>query len=184
MDKTNECVEYINSHTAEIIASVNDYVKGCKDWIREYLIQDIKDILTPIPVHYEQIYDDNLYDYSRLVKQGNISLNQSIKDFLHEYNGDKQTIYLTYADEVCDDCLELASDMMMSVIRDCLESQFNIKLSDEEFEGIKNGCYDFYQIYDNCIAGDDFFWFEVVDWVGIGDLLLSTIVPIDTPLDS
>ena len=64
---------------------------------------------------------------------------------------------------------------MLSAIRRCIETEFSITLSDNEFEQIKVSCGEFDPIYDNCFASD-FFWAEfAIEFVGIENIKLADI---------
>lgn len=64
---------------------------------------------------------------------------------------------------------------MLSAIRRCIETEFSITLSDDEFEQIKVSCGDFDEIYDNCIAFNFFGAEAAVEFVGIENVKLIDI---------
>ena len=179
-------IEYVNSHIDELAKDINDRFEDAKDFIKEKLIEDIRKFLTPIPVHYEWRYYGNPYDFSgEIFKNGYISLDQTVDAFLeNEYTGDMEATYnsgcgwyyRTYGDELQYSTLEIASIIMCSAIKECIEKEFNISLSEEDFENIKENCNEFDPIYDECLASDFFWWEAAVEFVTIGSLKLTDIL--------
>lgn len=177
-------VEYVNSHVEEIAKYVNDCFEESKDSIREELIEIISGYLTPIPTHYVHEDDDNPYDHSGvIVEDGDVSLDQTISDFLeNEYSGNQEATFMshmgwnynTYGDELSDETIRIAGDIMFPAIKRYIEKHFNISLSDEEFEDIRFKCFD--SIYDECIASDFFFVAPAIEFVNIGNIKLTDIV--------
>lgn len=179
-------IEFVNSHTDEIAKYVNDCFEQSKDFIRVKLLRKIREYLTPIPVHYEKKDDNHPYDCSGVIVEcGNISLNQSVTSFLkNEYSGNKEATYIsgmgwnynTYEDELHYYTIEIAADIMFPAIRRYIDNQFSTTLSDEEFQDIQDACSEFDEIYDNCIANEFFFCYLAIDYVGISDMSLTTII--------
>ena len=181
----------INSYINEIgqLKGQNDnaeyQIGELKNRVSGY-IEDIRKFLTPIPVHYEWRYDGNPYDFSgEIFKNGYISLDQTVDAFLeNEYTGDMEATYnsgcgwyyRTYGDELQYSTLEIASIIMCSAIKECIEKEFNISLSEEDFENIKENCNEFDPIYDECLASDFFWWEAAVEFVTIGSLKLTDIL--------
>ena len=71
--------------------------------------------------------------------------------------------------------LELAADIMLPAIRRCIEMEFSVNLSDDDFEQIKEDCNEFDAIYDNCIASDFFFGYPAIEFAGIENIKLKAI---------
>ncbi len=175
-------VGYVNSHVDEIAEYVNECFEQSKEFIKAKLIRQIRDELSPIPVHYELKYVYDPYDHSGiLVEDGYISLDQTIGEFLeNEYSGNKKSTYesgrgwnyLTYNDEISYDTLDMASDIMFSAIRRYIENHFDKNISDDDFTDIR----DFDEIYENCKAFDFFNGMGAVEFVGIENMLLKDIV--------
>lgn len=183
---SSEYVEFVNSHTSEIAAYVNECFSLSKDYIRVKLIRKIKEYITPLPIHYVWQEDDwNPYDCSgKIVQEGLISLNQTVDEFLeNEYSGNKEATYIsgmgfsynTYGDELHYDIIEIAYEIMICSIRRYIEQAFNILLTDEDLEDISIECREFDDIYDDCIASDFFSYESAVEFVGIGGMKLSEL---------
>lgn len=179
-------VKYVNSHEDEIAKYVNDCFEASKDVIRTTLMREIREYITPIPYHYDWQYDENPYDFSgEIVRNGYISLDQTIASFFEdEYTGDREATYIsrmgfrymTYGDELSYVTMQMASDIMFSAIKECIENQFNISLSDEELEDIRDNCRSFDPIYDECLASDFFFYESAINFVGIGNIKLTELL--------
>ena len=177
---------YVNSHVDEIAEYVNECFEQSKEFIKAKLIRQIRDELSPIPVHYELKYVYDPYDHSGiLVEDGYISLDQTIGEFLeNEYSGNKEATYesgrgwnyLTYNDEISYDTLDMASDIMFSAIRRHIENHFDKNISDDDFTDIHDSCRDFDEIYENCKAFDFFNSMGAVEFAGIENMLLKDIV--------
>ena len=71
--------------------------------------------------------------------------------------------------------LELAADIMLPAIRRCIEMEFSVNLSDDDFEQIRDSCDNFDEIYDNCMASDFFFGYPAIEFAGIENIKLTTI---------
>ena len=178
-------IEYVNSNTENIANYVNSSFEETKDFIRAKLIREIRGYITPPPAHYVWEYDGNPYDCSGIiVESGVINLNQTVKEFLeNEYSGNHEATYTsgmgwnynTYGDELSCDTLEIGCGIMLSAIRRCIETEFSITLSDDEFEQIKVSCGEFDPIYDNCFASDFFHAEFAIEFVGIENIKLADI---------
>ena len=181
-------VEYVNSYTDEISEYVNECFEQSKEFIKAKLIRIIRDKITPIPVHYEweNGYEDNPYDHSgTLVENGYISLDLTVRNFLeNEYSGNRKATfvsghgwdYFTYEDEISNDTLDIASDIMLSAIRRHIENHFGENLSDDDLSNIRDSCGEFDEIYDNCKACDFFWAVGAAEFIGIENLQLKDIV--------
>lgn len=177
---------YVNSHVEEIARCVDARFEKNKRQIKSKIVEEIKRYITPLPVHFEIKRDNNPFDCSGiLVEDGDITLNQTVTDFLqNEYTGNKTATYMsgmgwsydTYGDELEYLTLEIASEIMLSTIRECIESHYCVKLSDDEFEEIRCACCEFDDIYMACIANEFFSSLEAIKFVGIGDIKLSSFV--------
>lgn len=72
--------------------------------------------------------------------------------------------------------IEMGLEIMLSTIREHIESHYCVKLSNDEFEDIKFACYDFDDIYMTCIVNKFYSSLEAIEFVGIGDMELSSLV--------
>lgn len=179
-------IEFVNTHTDEIASYVDKRFEETKDFIRVKIIKEIRAYLTPVPPHYELKYDGNPYDHSGvLVKNGYISLDQSVMSFLeNEYSGNKEATYTsgmgwnyyTYEKELQFSTIDIASSIMFPAIRTYIESSFDINLSDEDFQEIQDACRDFDDIYDHCIASSFFFGTPAVEFVNIENIPLKALI--------
>lgn len=182
----DEYIEYVDSNTENIANYVNSCFEESKDFIRAKLIREIREYITPPPVHYVWEYDGNPYDCSGIiVESGVIDLNQTVKEFLeNEYSGNQEATYTSgmgwhyknYGDELSYCTLEIAGNIMHSAIQSFIEKEFGVKLSDDEFERIRESCGEFDPIYDNCFASD-FFWAEfAIEFVSIENVKLTSLL--------
>lgn len=179
-------VEFVNNNIEQIAEYVNQSFEQSKEYIRMKLIRLIKAYLVAKPIHYVNEDDGNPYDCSGiLVKDGYVSFDQTVTEFLQEeYTGDKEPTYIsgmgwhynTYADDLSYDTINIAYDIMLSVIRRYIENEFTVALSDDDFEDIKSVCRDFDDIYDNCIASDFFFGEPAVEFCGLSDIKLRDLM--------
>lgn len=177
---------YVNSHVEEIARCVDARFEKDRIQIKGKIVEEIKSYITPLPVHFEIKRDNNPFDRSGvLVEDGDVTLNQTIMDFLqNEYTGNKTATYMsgmgwsydTYEDELGYLTLEMSYEIMILTIREHIESHYCVKLSDDEFEDIKCACYDFDDIYMDCIANEFCCPLEAIKFVGIGDIKLSSFV--------
>ena len=112
-------------------------------------------------------------------------MNQTVGHFLEkEYSGTKQATYIsgmgwhydTYGDNLQDWSLELAGTIMYSAIQECIEDEFSVVLSEDEFEQIKSDCCEFDEVYDNCLASDFFMASGAASFVGIENMKLVDIL--------
>ena len=128
---------YVYSHVEEIARCVDVHFEKTRRQIRSKIVKEIK-------------RDNNPFDCSGvLIEDGNITLNQTVTDFLqNEYTGNKTATYMsgmgrsydTYEDELGYLTLEMASEIMLSAIRKHIESHYCVKLSDDEFKDIRRVC--------------------------------------------
>lgn len=179
-------IEYVNSHIEEISEYVDEHFEQAKDFIKAKLICQIRKYLSPISVHYDLKSDNDPYDCSGiLVESGYISLNQTVKEFLqNEYSGIKEATYIsgrswsynTYEDELHYYTIDIAANIMFPAIQRYIENQFDITISDDEFEDIQSSCGEFDEIYDNCMASDFFFGYPAIEFVGIENIQLNNII--------
>lgn len=180
-------IDYVTSHIDEIAEYVDKCFEESKDFTKAKLLRKIREYLTPLPIHYEERDDNNNpYDCSGIiVKSGYISLNQTVMEFLqNEFSGNKEATHIsgmgwkynTYEDELSYYTIEIASDIMFPAIRRFIENEFSVSLSEEEFQNIQESCGEFDEIYDNCIANEFFFCHPAIEFVGIGDIPLNSII--------
>ena len=181
-------VGYVNSHVDEIAEYVNECFEQSKEFIKAKLIRQIRDELSPIPVHYELKYVYDPYDHSGiLVEDGYVSLDQTIGKFLeNEYSGNREATYEsgrgwnypTYGEDIdrTQYTDEMAWNIMLSAIHRHIENHFGESLSDDELTDIRNSCDNFDEIYENCKAFDFFNGMGAVEFAGIENMLLKDIV--------
>lgn len=183
-DDTKQYNSYIREHLDEIVKMIDDQFLLSKDFIRAKLIKEIKTYLSPIPVHYEWMYDGCQYDRSGiLIEDGYIDINQTISEFLeNEYNGNKTASFMsgcgffydTYGNELSYCTFEIAGDILYCTVRRVLEESYHTNLSDESFEELMDEWHD--EIYTNCLAYDFFSYEPVIEFVGIGDIKLFQLI--------
>ncbi len=177
-------IDYIEANYMEMAKNVNKQFELSKEFIRASIIREIREYLTPIPVHYEWKLDDCPYDYSGIIIQdGYVSLNQTVTSFLeNEYTGDKEATYesgrgfnyLTYGDELGYFTMSIAGEILYSSVKNQLEQKFNTDISDELFEEVMDYSHD--AVYDYCLASDFFSSDGAIEFVCIGDMTLRHIV--------
>ena len=88
---------YVNFHVEEIARCVDARFEKNKCQIKSKIVKEIKRYMTPLPVHFEIKRDNNPFDCSGiLVEDGDITLNQTVTDFLqNEYTGNKTATYMS-----------------------------------------------------------------------------------------
>lgn len=179
-------INHINSNTEEIAEYINDYFDKKKTVMKETIINVLRGYLEPIPIHYTWSRGDNPHDSSGvLVQDGEVSLNQTVSSFLeNEYSknitathekGQGQH-YNTYGDELQDDIHELTGEIMKEAICEYVKEQFDISISDDDFEYLQDTCDDFQDIYDECIVYDFFAYEEVISFVELDDVKLTQVI--------
>ncbi|MGN0466865.1 MAG: hypothetical protein ACI4F9_11050 [Lachnospiraceae bacterium] len=186
MDNIKVYSDYVNNNVELIAEEVNRQFEISKDWIKAKIIRKIREYLTPIPAHYEWEEDDCPYDHSgRIVKNGFVSLNQTIDEFLeNEYSGNTEATYIsgmglqynTFGNELSYYTIEIAGEIMYSSIGRHIEKHFNISLSDDELEAVRDKCGDFDRIYDICLATDFFCYEAAIEFTKIGNRKLYQVV--------
>ena len=182
--KRRKYVKYIDDNIEDVANYVNNCFENSKESLKEKLINEIREYLEPLPIHYVLKPDDNPYDHSGvLVEDGYISLDQTIEEFLeNEYTGTKRASYISgmgwiyddYGEELSYYTLDLAADIYFPAMRKYLEDKFSVSLSEEEFDKIRVLCGDL--VYDNSIASDFFFTECAIKYVGIENLKLTDII--------
>ena len=180
----NKYAKYIDDNIKDVANYVNNCFENSKESLKEKLINEIREYLEPLPIHYVLKPDDNPYDHSGvLVEDGYISLDQTIEEFLeNEYTGTKRASYISgmgwiyddYGEELSYYTLDLAADIYFPAMRKYLEDKFSVSLSEEEFDKIRDLCGDL--VYDNSIASDFFFAECAIKYVGIENLKLTDII--------
>lgn len=176
------CVKYIEEHAMEIAKEVNKSFEDSKEEIKSKIIQEIKNYIESIPVHYEWKDDGCPYDHSGiLVKDGVVDMEQTVSNFLEsEYSGQTEATYMSgcgfhyrsYGDELSYETLDIAEEIMIRIIRKYIIS-FNTDLLENQIEYIISDCHDY--VYDNCLAFDFFNYEPAIKFVDIGELTLNQI---------
>jgi len=182
-DMIDRYSNYIEEHAEEIINKVNSQFELSKEFIRAKFLHYIKQYLKPIPEHFEWYDDGCPYDHSgELIQTGYINLNQTISEFLeNEYTGDKEPTYesgwgfryLTYGDDLSQLAMEIGETIMQNTMQQILEEAFNKTISEDLFTEIMDISHD--TIYDECLAGDFFFYEVAVEFTNIGHLRLRQL---------
>jgi hypothetical protein len=164
---------------------INEGFSNAKEFIKARILNEVRNYLVPVPEHYEWVRGQCTYDASGLLrKDGLISLNQTLSDFLeNEYTGTSRPsyesghgfFYDTYGDLLSQFTFELASDYMHQIINSIIEDRFDVSLTEDDLFTIRDNCDDYAPIYDACIAYDFFWWEGAVDFCDIRDMKLSDI---------
>ena len=181
-------VEYVESNLDEIVAYTDKKFEESKDELKEKLLNEVKQQLSSVPEHYVWKHSESgSYDQSgHLREDGYVSLNQTLNEFLeNEYSGRRTFTgvkrmkwqYEKWDEEFFDICYEISGDLIRSCIRKCIEEHFDEKYSNDEASSIIDVVYD--TVYDECIGNQFFNVISAMDFVGIGDMLLSDIVEKD-----
>ncbi|SFS43831.1 hypothetical protein SAMN02910357_00748 [Succinivibrio dextrinosolvens] len=190
-----EYIDFINNHYARLVYEINREVDDRLEELRNGFIKEIYNYLTPdMPVHYEEDHTyDPPYDCSgELVEAGKISADITVNEFLEEeYNGDKHASYCsgcgffhdTYSDSLQSFTLEYGVGLMHRKIREILDKELKVELSDEEFEEIyrEMGCFD--EIYVGTKIYDFFCPEIVAQMCGIDKLKLSEVIQLTEKSD-
>ena len=185
--------DYINQHVSEIAEETNKNFDLQKGKIRNLLITKIRQMLTPIPIHYENEYDGDPYDYSGILRaDGLVDINQTVGEFLeNEYSGNKKAThtsyygwhYLSFGDELSFDTLNIGYNIMCETIKDAIQKKFGLPISDDRLYDIRDFCTcEFDPIYDECRACEFFGYEAAIDFVEISDWPLSEILENDSDI--
>lgn len=185
MKNIQKYIDFVKSHEKQIVEFVDQQFDDHKEELQEKILKIITGYIIKLPDHFEWSYDGCPYDFSgEINKDGKISLDQTILDFLeNEYTGEKTATYTSgygfyyerYGDKLSYKTLEIGCNCMKKAIRDYIESSFNEKLTDEEFETIGDGFANFDSIYMYSITNDFFEYEGTIEYLEIGDKKLSEL---------
>lgn len=187
--------DFINNHHASLVYQINTELDIQMEELRKEFIRQINYYLTPdMPVHYEEDHTyDPPYDCSgQLVKAGQISPEITVKEFLEEeYDGNTHASYCsgcgffhdTYSEDLQSFTLEYGISLMHDKIRENINKEFKVTISDEEFDELYDemGCFD--DIYDDTRINEFFFPEIVAQMCGIDNLKLSEVIELATKED-
>lgn len=189
MDNNNQnqiklCEDYIDKNYKTIAQLVNKQFELERDSIREDILAEIKKYLNdPKLVHYEWYDDGCTYDFSgKLKKDGLIDFNQTIASFLNnEYTGDTEATYIShyglyhtvYGDKLSYETLELACKILHKVILSELKKNVDYSISEGLLYELESSID---QVYDNSYAFEFFNYKFPIEFVGISDIKLCTLI--------
>lgn len=181
--------DFINNHHASLVYQINTELDIQMEELRKEFLKQINYYLTTpeLPAHYVEDHSyDPPYDHSgELVKEGQISTEITVKEFLEdEYNGDTRASYCsgcgffhdTYSESLRSFTLEYGCNLMYRIIRENINKEFKVTISDEEFDELYDemGCFD--DIYDDTRINEFFFPEIVAQMCGIDNLKLSEVI--------
>lgn len=175
-----EIDDIIRSNCEQIALLVNLRFEECRAYLRGRVLAHIKKFLTPLPAHFVWERGSCPYDSSgELKRDGNVSLDQTISQFLEEeYSGSSEATYISgcglnwnsWGDELHYETNEIGYTVMKEVLLSYLEEKMHRPVSEKDL------CYvDTDPVYDLCYASDFFFYEAAIDFLGIGDMLLSSL---------
>lgn len=187
-EKEKVFADYIENNCESIAKEVDREFENQKGKIRKEIVNEIARYLDPVPPHYEW-YDDGIpWDHSGdLRKEGTVSLDQSVEDFLeHEYTGNWTPtfeshygkMYDTYDTNLSYTTYEIGYTIMTDVILKSLNRAFNCSLTEKDAFGY-NGIFltDYFDpVYEQCQAFEFFFASEACKYVGILNMSLQDII--------
>lgn len=183
-DELQKYIGLVNDNVDEIVKYVDIQFNNSKESIKTKLIDQLREMLIPLPAHY---YLKN--DASKIIESGLISTDQTIFDFLkNEYTGEKKFIYADKHNKYYNyikygDChflnepvMCIGRDIMNNAIYNYIAQKIGKEIPKCDFEIISEKCYGFDEIYDDCIASEFFYFESAIEFVGIKDVKLSKIL--------
>ena len=181
-----EYSEYLRDHIDEVAEAVDIEAERRIPQIREFVLSYLDDVFSEeYPIHYEIKYGGCSYDHSgRIVEKGIIDASKSIGDFFDtEYTGCKIAThcshcgwqYDTFADRIQEDIEEIISDIIITGVRNTINSAFNCTISDADLLDVRTHCdiFDVDDIEDNT---------DMHDWLTHISGILEKLELINTPL--
>lgn len=181
--------KYVDAHSEEIAKLINVEFEKEKENIQEKIFDWIEGCFESDGTcqHYEW-YDDHCpWDNSGdLKKCGNVDLEQTIEMFLdYEYTGDwtptfeshNGKSYVTYGELLAYETVEIGGEIMLKGIKEAIEKEFSVKLSDEELYDVRDFSEDdFDEILCSCLAYDFGCCEGAIVFTGIGDIVLGDLL--------
>lgn len=175
MEKIQKYAKFVKEHEKEITSFVDQYFEVKKNEIREKILNDIKSYLDPIPDHYEKCH-------GKLKKNGKISLDQTVFEFLEEYMGtcfmDNYEKFGNIFEVIISS--EIGYNYMKNAIKNYLEVSFNEKITNEDLGNICDECSYFAPIYCNSVTNEyGSSYKHILKALKIGDKKLSELIEAD-----
>lgn len=177
---------YIVQNLGDIIKYINSQLPDMHSYIANRVLGEIRSYLSPLPKHYKWEIDEAVsWDSSgRIVQDGLISLNQTVKTFLEEeYTGDSLATYesgrgldyMTYIDKLDDFVRYLGAELKIALTVRYIENDTGIVLEDKDYTTVNEFLMDNDDLDDD-LDIDFFDCNDVMKILGISDVLLGDLV--------
>ena len=177
---------YLRDHIDDLAKAVDVEAERRIPQIRDFVLSYIDDVFKgEYPMHCEIKHGGCSYDHSgRLVEKVAIDASKTIGDFFDtEYTGCKFAThcshygwrYDTFADRIQQDIEEIISDIIITGVRNTINSAFNCTISEEDLLDVRTHCdiFDVDDVEDNT---------NMHDWMTHIDGILEKLELTDTPL--
>lgn len=184
----NELNQVIETDCEKIAILVNARFEAQREHIKTKLLSCIKNFLTPIPPHYVWRHNGCPYDSSGVLDaDGYVSLDQTVSHFLeNEYAGYSEATFISgcglhwcsWGDDLGNETRDIGYTMMLQTLIEYLSEKLGRAVTNKElsFANID-------PVYDRCFAADFYSYEPAIEFVGIGDLLLSSLINTWNPVD-
>lgn len=177
----SELNRIIETDCKQISTLVNSRFEECREYMKTKILSRIREMLTPIPPHYVWRHAGCPYDSSGVLdKDGYVSLNQTVSQFLeNEYAGYNEATYISgcglhwcsWGDDLENDIRNISWLLMLRVISEYLSEKLGRAVTAEEISFADTD-----PVYDLCYASDFFSYEPAIEFIGIGDIFLSTLL--------
>lgn len=186
-DQEEKYVNYISEHMKELSDEIEKAFEDKKDTFKKAFIEEIKDALIPVPVHYRWVDDGCPYDHSgELIEDGLIDLDQTLIEFLlFEYSGYKTPTFdsgcgfrYDYYHELIDRyTFDLSFHFTTDIMRNRLNEVFNDNIDEDYIYDILDKADEFmFEIRLSSHAFEYELSEETAQIYGLSDTTLSDIL--------
>ena len=177
---------YIVQNLGDIIKYINSQLPDMHSYIENRVLGEIRSYLSPLPTHYKWEIDEAVsWDRSgRIVQDGLISLNQTVKTFLEEeytgnslatYESGRGLDYMTYIDKLDSFVQDIGAELKIALTVRYIENNTGIVLEDKDYTTV-NECLMDNDDFDEDLDIDFFDCTDVMRILGINDVLLGDLV--------
>lgn len=175
---------YIEQNLDDIINYINSELPDMHSYIANRVISEIRSYLSPLPYHYKWQKDSYRRNSGKLVRDGIISLNQTVGNFLEEEYTDASSATIvggswlhtmTYMDKLNDFVLDLGLELRLALTMRYIENNTGLVLGNYDADMISE-CITDYGEFDEEIDIDFEDCADIMRLVQIYDVLLGDFV--------
>ena len=163
---TSVYVDFITNNRDMLMQAINDECTNMKVTIRQGLIKNIQNMLTPIPYHYENC-DGNI------VARGAISMDKTVSEFFDSEIAEDGQLY---KDKFSKFATEVGMTIVRSVIKRILEDKFGSYIYDDTFNAVQDECDEFSEFLNSTLTHNFSHADEAVAYCKIGDMPLVSLM--------